>query len=521
MGPNFLTMKKLLILAILLAGPLVAQTPTKEVRKVISGNAITEDLAIGSGRTLSGAGTFDFSGGTVVLPASISGGGSTYQPLDATLTAIGGLTFDTAGQVAYATAIDTFSTITTTAFGRSLWDDADAAAARTTLGLVIGTNVQAWDADLDDLADGSLTGSKIGTGISATNITTGTLAEARIDIAIARTADLSGSYQPIDSDLTSIAALATSTYGRSVLEFTSADQLKTDLSLVKADVGLGNVDNTSDLAKPVSTATQTALDLKANTDITFIVQVADADLTNEQALGNLATGILKNTTTSGILSIAVAGTDYLAPPASPVAGDLLYYNGSTWTNLGIGTAGQVLTTNAGATAPEWAAASGGGTGTDTLARWTALDNQPPAATFATADTRNAIAVLDFDADADESAVFVGIIPEGADFTTGITVRIVWTATSATTGDVIWATAFERGNTDLDADSFATAITGASATTNATSGIATTTAIDHGAAEIDGLTTGDLFRLKVTRDADNASDTMTGDAEVIAVEIRQR
>tara|TARA_R110000796_G_scaffold59371_4_gene136848 strand:- start:22825 stop:27495 length:4671 start_codon:yes stop_codon:yes gene_type:complete len=34
----------------------------------------------------------------------------------------------------------------------------------------------------------------------------------------------------------------------------------------KDDVGLGNVDNTSDLDKPISTATQTALDLKANDD---------------------------------------------------------------------------------------------------------------------------------------------------------------------------------------------------------------------------------------------------------------
>lgn len=32
----------------------------------------------------------------------------------------------------------------------------------------------------------------------------------------------------------------------------------------KAQIGLGNVDNTSDLAKPVSAATQAALDLKAN-----------------------------------------------------------------------------------------------------------------------------------------------------------------------------------------------------------------------------------------------------------------
>jgi hypothetical protein len=38
---------------------------------------------------------------------------------------------------------------------------------------------------------------------------------------------------------------------------------KTDLALAKADVGLANVDNTADSAKPISTATQTALDLKA------------------------------------------------------------------------------------------------------------------------------------------------------------------------------------------------------------------------------------------------------------------
>lgn len=35
-------------------------------------------------------------------------------------------------------------------------------------------------------------------------------------------------------------------------------------SVTKAQVGLGNVDNTSDVNKPVSTATQTALNLKAN-----------------------------------------------------------------------------------------------------------------------------------------------------------------------------------------------------------------------------------------------------------------
>lgn len=44
----------------------------------------------------------------------------------------------------------------------------------------------------------------------------------------------------------------------------TAAQTKTLLALVKGDVGLGNVDNTSDVNKPVSTATQTALNTKAD-----------------------------------------------------------------------------------------------------------------------------------------------------------------------------------------------------------------------------------------------------------------
>lgn len=48
-----------------------------------------------------------------------------------------------------------------------------------------------------------------------------------------------------------------------LLEAVSATTLKAALTLVKGDVGLGNVDNTSDVNKPVSTAQQAALDLKA------------------------------------------------------------------------------------------------------------------------------------------------------------------------------------------------------------------------------------------------------------------
>jgi len=57
-----------------------------------------------------------------------------YQPLDATLTALAGVT-TSANKLIYATGSDTFTTTDLTTAGRALLDDADAAAQRTTLGI--------------------------------------------------------------------------------------------------------------------------------------------------------------------------------------------------------------------------------------------------------------------------------------------------------------------------------------------------------------------------------------------------
>lgn len=57
----------------------------------------------------------------------------------------------------------------------------------------------------------------------------------------------------------------------------------------------------------------------APADATYITQVANGTLTNEQALSALATGIVKNTTTTGVLSIATEGTDYWKPGGTDVA----------------------------------------------------------------------------------------------------------------------------------------------------------------------------------------------------------
>lgn len=156
---------------------------------------------------------------------------------------------------------------------------------------------------------------------------------------------------------------------------------------------------------------------------------------------------------------------------------------------------------------------------DTLNILGIMQNEPPASNYATLDSRNSILVLDFDDTTDESAVFKSILNR-AYAGGGVTVTLHWTATSATTGACMWGVQFERMNTDIDADSFATANTGTT-TTNGTSGIPNTTAIAFtNGAQMDSVAAGELFRIKVYRDANNAADTMTGDAELLMIEIKE-
>lgn len=136
-------------------------------------------------------------------------------------------------------------------------------------------------------------------------------------------------------------------------------------SLAKSKVGLGNVDNTSDANKPVSTAQQTALNLKQN---------LDADLTAIAAGG---------TSLQGIRVPSGGGTlEYYSPTTDPgtTIGDLLQLSsispnvytripdlatGNTLLSGGVGglwTTGKIgLTTHVSGTLP----VANGGTGTTT------------------------------------------------------------------------------------------------------------------------------------------------------------
>lgn len=156
---------------------------------------------------------------------------------------------------------------------------------------------------------------------------------------------------------------------------------------------------------------------------------------------------------------------------------------------------------------------------NTLLVFSSEDGAPPSSAFAGWTRRNNHIVAAFDAGTDESLDFRGVLPQhyaGG----GLTIYVHWIAASATSGNCVWNAAIERLNTDMDSDSFATA-QAATGAANGTSGIITTTSITMSSgANMDNLAAGEAFRLRITLDADNGSDTMTGDAQLVCVEVRE-
>jgi len=320
----------------------------------VTANVITGGVSSGGG----GGGAVDSVNGqtgVVVLTQDSVGDGTTYKQYSATeKTKLSGIASGATANSSDATLLAR-ANHTGTQSADTLTDGttnkAFLATERTKLaGIATGATANDTDANLKARANHT------GTQLAATISDFSTAADARVAAA-------SGvSIQPIDSDLTTIAAIAPTNddiIQRKAGAWTNRTmaQVKTDLALVKGDVGLGNVDNTSDATKNAASATLTNKDLTSGTNTfptlnqnttgsaakwttarniagnsvdgsanatfanKFIVQgTTDAGLTAAQFLGSLGTGIVKNTTTTGVLSIAAAGTDYQAPIALTTTG---------------------------------------------------------------------------------------------------------------------------------------------------------------------------------------------------------
>lgn len=158
---------------------------------------------------------------------------------------------------------------------------------------------------------------------------------------------------------------------------------------------------------------------------------------------------------------------------------------------------------------------------DTIAIFEPFSARPLASSYATLDTRGDRVVLDFDPSADESADFHGVFPaayNGGD----LRIRLIWLATNSASGNAVWQVAFERhqiGVTDLDSDSYGpTATTTSAAATS--SGVTTVAEVFVPAANLSGAVSGEPYRIRITRNATDAGDTLTEDAEVAFAEISE-
>ncbi|MDH0373895.1 phage tail protein [Pseudomonas aeruginosa] len=245
------------------------------------------------------------------------------QPLDATLTALAGLV-TAANQLIYSTGADTFAMTTLSAFARTLLDDADAAAARTTLG------AQPLDATLTALAGVVTAANKLiyATGAD-TFATTDLTAFARGLLGDATAADARTTLgaQPLDATLTALAGLVTaanqmiystgadtfamtalSAFARTLLDDADAATARTTLGAQPLDATLTALAGVVTAANKLIYAT--GADTFATTDLTAFARglLGDASATEARTtLGMADAVVVKSNNANGSYRVWSSG----------------------------------------------------------------------------------------------------------------------------------------------------------------------------------------------------------------------
>ena len=178
---------------------------------------------------------------------------------------------------------------------------------------------------------------------------------------------------PDDTDLVKDGAAAIRTLGSSIDTTTKNLNPQTTTGALAYRSATANVNT----ALPIGTAGQI---LAVSGGVPAWINNDQGDITEVQA----GVGISVTSGTGPIPIITNSSTDLIT-----TAGDLLYGTAAdTVARLGIGTAGQVLKVNSGATAPEWGAAAAGG------ANWSLLNSGGTALTGAQTVTVSGISGKD-------------------------------------------------------------------------------------------------------------------------------
>jgi len=231
--------------------------------------AFLSDITGTNSGTNTGDQTLSASGTTTTYGIDLSASGGTVNLIEGTNITIdrtgNDLTINSAGGGVTTFAALTDVNLTSLATNDFLkWDGTDwinrtPANVRTDLSLVVGTNVQAWDADLDTYA-GITPSSNIQTYLGAADY-----AAMRTQLGLV----IGTNVQAYDADLTTWAGITPTTLGTNLVSLTNpsavgylrtnADNTVTHRSYAntKVDLSLDNVDNTSDATKNSATATLT------------------------------------------------------------------------------------------------------------------------------------------------------------------------------------------------------------------------------------------------------------------------
>lgn len=452
-------MKKFLITMFLLAlsaaagtGTVAYDRATGAVTKPLSSDVEANVLDLEAGTTIGGVAiSTSTSSGNVVGPGvSVATAIALFANTSGELMLNSVLLVDASGNVTGVGTVD----------GRDISADGlvlDIAVLDTD----IGTTVQAYDADLDDLADGTLSASKIDAAITR-DTEWDTFAE--LNAILGLDADI--------ATLTLEASTTISSYIRTLLDDTSQGAARTSLGVDPA-----GTDNSTDVSL-------TGLGYIVNSgsqNLTLQAVNLTTDVTAVLPAGNLPTGD-DDGSTLGVVALNDTDFNATAGVVTLARGEYDYWE------LGAGLFSTQTTAGA-----EW-------------------ENEEKATHDVQVDHYN------FDAAADEGIWCQFPTPDDWDGGT-IKVKIYWDSTG--TGNVMWSVSARCLG---DSDAIDQAPAGEQGVTEAKDG---TTGDIHITAATAAITVqgtpagGEMIMIRITRDADNGSDTLNADGEFYGALVQYR